>query len=237
MLTFAKPEEVWKRSKNPYKLARMVHLRGVKADRKFRLVAVAFCRRFWAKLNKGQRRLVEAVERHVGGEAGDDEVQRAARAIRGSADRSWPVAIASGEAWPCLASAIGKLLGLGGSTEPGELAGELRGPYGRYLTDAAEWRRECDWCCDIVRDILADAFHPVPIVPSWKTPAVLGLAEGAYEDRALPDGTLDGVRLAILADAIEEAGCREPHVLEHLRGPGPHVRGCWVIDSILGKAI
>ena len=56
-----------------------------------------------------------------------------------------------------------------------------------------------------------------------------------------PDQTLyavhraDGERLAILADALEDTGCTDTAILEHLRGPGPHVRGCFVIDALLGK--
>jgi hypothetical protein len=54
-------------------------------------------------------------------------------------------------------------------------------------------------------------------------------------ERHLPSGTLDNSRLAILADALEEAGCTSEEILGHLRGPGPHVRGCWVVDLCLGK--
>jgi hypothetical protein len=53
------------------------------------------------------------------------------------------------------------------------------------------------------------------------------LAEGAYEQRDRPAGTLDPARVAVLADALEEAGCADADLLRHLRGPGPHVRGCW----------
>jgi hypothetical protein len=42
-------------------------------------------------------------------------------------------------------------------------------------------------------------------------------------------------RLPILADALEDAGCDSAKVLAHLRGEGPHVRGCWAVDLILGK--
>ena len=42
-------------------------------------------------------------------------------------------------------------------------------------------------------------------------------------------------RLPELADALHEAGCVNEELLAHLRGPGPHVRGCWVIDLVLGK--
>jgi hypothetical protein len=54
------------------------------------------------------------------------------------------------------------------------------------------------------------------------------LAEGIYEDRAC-----DG--LPVLADALEEAGCDQADLLAHLRGPGPHARGCWAVDLLLGK--
>jgi hypothetical protein len=46
---------------------------------------------------------------------------------------------------------------------------------------------------------------------------------------------LDPFRLSALADALEEAGCTEAAVLDHLRSPGPHVRGCWVVDLLTGR--
>jgi hypothetical protein len=52
----------------------------------------------------------------------------------------------------------------------------------------------------------------------------------------LTAGELEPVRVAVLADALEDAGCTDDAVLSHLRGPGPHVRGCWVIDALLGKS-
>jgi hypothetical protein len=68
----------------------------------------------------------------------------------------------------------------------------------------------------------------VPLDPAWRTPAVLQLAQALYDDRAFD-------QLPILADALEEAGCTSRDVLDHCRGPGPHVRGCWVVDLVLGK--
>jgi hypothetical protein len=61
------------------------------------------------------------------------------------------------------------------------------------------------------------------------------LATAIYEERTLPQGTLDRDRLAILADALEEAGCTNEEILSHCRSPNDHVRGCWLIDLILGK--
>jgi hypothetical protein len=70
----------------------------------------------------------------------------------------------------------------------------------------------------------------------WNDGCVRKLAQAAYENRVMPAGTLDTAILAILADALEEAGCTEPLILGHLRGPGPHVRGCFVVDALLGSA-
>ncbi len=89
-------------------------------------------------------------------------------------------------------------------------------------------------CC-LLRDLFGNPFQPVALNPAWRTPTVTALATAAYEERHLPAGTLDPDRLAILADALEDAGCASADILSHLRGPGPHVRGCWVIDALLGK--
>ena len=78
--------------------------------------------------------------------------------------------------------------------------------------------------------------RPVTLNPAWLTPTVVQLAQAVYEERQLPEGTLDPAHLAVLADALEEAGCTDEAILTHLRGPGPHVRGCHVIDLILGRS-
>ena len=67
------------------------------------------------------------------------------------------------------------------------------------------------------------------IDPEWRTSTVVQLAQGIYADRAFD-------RLPILADALQDAGCDNEDVLTHCRGTGPHARGCWVVDLILGKA-
>jgi hypothetical protein len=58
---------------------------------------------------------------------------------------------------------------------------------------------------------------------------VLTLAQGIYADRAFD-------RLTLLADALEDAGCADADTLGDLRGPGPHVRGCWAVDLVPGKS-
>jgi hypothetical protein len=89
--------------------------------------------------------------------------------------------------------------------------------------------------CGLLREILGIPFGTVAFDRAWVTPTVRGLAQAAYDNRSLPDGALEGARLLILADALEEAGCTEPALLSHLREPGLHVRGCWVLDLLLGR--
>jgi hypothetical protein len=82
--------------------------------------------------------------------------------------------------------------------------------------------------CEIIRCVFADPVRPVAFDPRWRTADAVGLARAIYEDRAFD-------RLPLLADALMDAGCEEEQVLGHCRGEGPHVRGCWVVDLILGK--
>lgn len=81
----------------------------------------------------------------------------------------------------------------------------------------------------IISDIFGNPFRPITLDPSWRTEVVTTLARGIYADRAFD-------RLPILADALQEAGCDNADVLTHCRGDGPHARGCWVVDQLLGKA-
>jgi hypothetical protein len=90
--------------------------------------------------------------------------------------------------------------------------------------------------CHLLREVFGNPFRPVEVGHAWQTPQVVALAQAAYEQRELPAGTLDPAQLAVLADALEEAGCTDQAILDHLRGPGPHVRGCWVVDLLLGKS-
>jgi hypothetical protein len=88
---------------------------------------------------------------------------------------------------------------------------------------------------DMLRCIFGKAFRHASLDPAWQTPQVVALAHAAYDHRDLPAGTLDPARLAVLADALEDTGCTDADLLGHLRGPGPHVRGCWAVDLLLGK--
>lgn len=79
-----------------------------------------------------------------------------------------------------------------------------------------------------IREQLGNPFRPYRCEPEWRTETVLALASAIEAERAFD-------RMPILADALEEAGCDEQPMLDHLRGPGPHARGCWVLDLILNR--
>jgi hypothetical protein len=109
----------------------------------------------------------------------------------------------------------------------------LGGWYGSSL------RAESAGQATLLRCILGNPFRPPPRIDpawlAWRGGAVAQLAREIYDERELPPGHLDAARLAVLADMLEESGCADPHVLGHLRGPGPHVRGCFAVDALLGR--
>jgi hypothetical protein len=80
----------------------------------------------------------------------------------------------------------------------------------------------------LLLEIVGDSFHRVPFSSGWRTEDVLGLARGVSEDRAFD-------RMPLLADALMDAGCDDDQIISHCRTGGPHVRGCWVVDLVLGK--
>jgi hypothetical protein len=80
----------------------------------------------------------------------------------------------------------------------------------------------------LIIDIIGNPFRPVVLDPTWLTSTVVALAAGIYGEKAFD-------RMQILADALQDAGCEDSDVLEHCRDGLPHVRGCWVVDLLLGK--
>ena len=92
---------------------------------------------------------------------------------------------------------------------------------------AAERARQCD----VLRDLIGNPFCPAAVDPhclTWNDRTVPRLARALYDEK-------DFDNLPILADALEDAGCDDADILRHCREPGRHVRGCWVLDLLLGK--
>lgn len=89
---------------------------------------------------------------------------------------------------------------------------------------------EHETCCEMLRDIFGNRGAPVPVSADWLTSTVVALVRGIDDDHAFD-------RLPILADALQDAGCDDPEILGHCRGNGFHVRGCWVVDALLGTGM
>jgi hypothetical protein len=84
----------------------------------------------------------------------------------------------------------------------------------------------------LVRDVLGNPFRRVQVDPSWlawNDGIIPNLARGIYDENAFD-------RMGILADALEEAGCTDSEMLTHCRQGGGHIRGCWVVDQLLGRS-
>jgi hypothetical protein len=96
------------------------------------------------------------------------------------------------------------------------------------LSGNDEWKAERRQQALLIRDVFGNPFNHITLDPSWQTSAVKHLAEAIYEERGFD-------RLPILADALEDAGCANADIIGHCRGPGPHTRGCFVIDLLLGR--
>jgi len=94
--------------------------------------------------------------------------------------------------------------------------------------DGDEWCGAREFQAVLLRDIFGNPFRPVTFSPDWRRDTAVSLARTMYESR-------DFSAMPVLADALQDAGCDNDDVLDHSRTPGAHVRGCWVVDSVLGK--
>jgi hypothetical protein len=84
----------------------------------------------------------------------------------------------------------------------------------------------------ILRDVFGNPFRSVELssdLRNWNDGTVPRIAQGIYDERAFD-------RLPILHDALLDAGCDDDDLIQHCRSEGPHVRGCWVVDLLLGKS-
>jgi hypothetical protein len=86
----------------------------------------------------------------------------------------------------------------------------------------------CPYLIDVSQCVVGQFPSPVQFDMRWRGTNTTEIARAIYDDRAFD-------RLPILADALLDAGCEVPEILDHCRSSGPHVRGCWVVDLVLGK--
>jgi hypothetical protein len=215
-----------------YEMPALVHARV--SDRKRRLFAAACLRRVASRLLDARSRLaLEVAERYADGLASEEARRDAEEA---AAAAHYELRRARFTEDPSLAwSWAGEQL---------TRAAVLVASHGLfYAEDAADYARrslagvgdedaEERAQCALLREITGPLPGALPAVdPLWllaNDRAALRLAGESFER-----GAFD--LLPVVADALEDAGCDAVEILAHLRGPGPHVRGCWCVDLLLGK--
>jgi hypothetical protein len=199
--------------------------------RKLRLLACACCRLGWPLLAEQERRAVEAAERSADGPALPPEVVTPTPGGGGDYLR-WSAALAAAAlAFPNAGEAARNALAFA-------LDALGRDRLTPWVVDQRRRAAAEAQVCGLLRDFFGNPFRPVAVDPAWLAwhgGAAVKLAQAVYEERELPGGHLDAARLAVLADMLEEAGCSEQTLLAHLRGRGPHVRGCWAVDLLLDR--
>jgi hypothetical protein len=206
------------------------------SDRKLTLLALALVSPIRSFIQDRRFADVLAVaERSTEGAAAQEEVVRAATVggrVAAAAKKRWRQLYEAGRPAPTpeeLRAVFADRLAGAFQYAPWMMATSASGEVRSFVQAVGDSEpQERARQCGLVREIFGNPFRPVAVNPNWLTSSVVGLALGIHEGRAFD-------ALPVLADALEEAGCAEAEILGHCRGPGPHVRGCWVVDLLLAK--
>ena len=255
-------EAEWLNSTDPQAMLAFLRDSGKLSERKARLFAVACCRRVWPYLtDRWSQKVVQVSERYADRVSRLGQLDRAWRRADGAAQE---IHLSGGgdvdqnpsQAVVCLGVELHV-------AEAAELAADTFGAVARGDSYDRIWQtpgkdHDARWAeDDAVRQaatteeecvqaaLLRDIFGPLlfrplppisPTIRKWNDGIIPKLTTAIYEERSLPEGTLDSLRLGVLADALEEAGVNDPDILGHWRQQGAvHVRGCWVVDLLTGR--
>jgi hypothetical protein len=218
------------------------------SPRRQRLLAVALCRAASHLIDDPDVvAALEVVERYADGGAPAADLERARRLCRVAAleafeeharrvergfcgpewgmrhEMAWAVAFAATTPLPLVE--VGNRVASAAVQE--RTGSSLFAPAAPAAFDAATAEQSLAMRA-VAWEVVGNPFRPVAFNPAWRTDTVLALARHAYDRR-------DFSALPILADALQDAGCDSEDVLNHCRGAGPHARGCWVLDCVLGR--
>lgn len=199
-------EQEWQNATEPHTMLEFLRCRGKPNERKLRLFAVACSRRMGNWIDALGRHAVDVAERFADGFATPEELRAARLACQGAGGEAAWYAAASNPAIAARNAARSAQAGaLMLGTETDELIAQAK----------------------LLRNIFGDHFQDLSADPAWLTPGVVQLAQAIYNGRTFE-------RLPELADELEMASCVNGDILGHCRGRGPHVRGCWVVDRLIG---
>jgi hypothetical protein len=206
---------------------------GKAGDRKFRLFACGCLRRIWRYLvDDRSRAAVETAERYADRQAIFADLRQARAAAQEAVNtlagsQGGPSRSRSEESharWQAVqaAAAVVQDTGWDVACQTAELAMRALGVHAMEEHEAQ---------CRLLRDVFGNPYHPVRLEKAWlnwNSGLAPHMAKMLYEQSSFEE-------LPILADALEDAGCDNYLVLDHLRSGEEHTRGCWVLDTLLGK--
>lgn len=197
------------------------------SKRRVLLFATACCRQVWDHLGREERALVEAVDANADNLASRGAIRECRLALahngRMTEIASELIAVAAHRPWLFDFDPAGDGTSLGSLME--SVANQVVAEQAEMADTIPPVVREQ---ATLLRDIAGNPFRPTTLASVWRTSTALALAQQMYESR-------DFSTMPILADALQDAGCENADVLDHCRGVGPHVRGCWVVDLVLSK--
>ncbi len=238
----------WLRAAEPEPMIEFLNERDASA-RKFRLFSCACARRVWRLMSDQGREGVEQAERFADGLLDEPGRQEADRRLRGrfparmTPDQPVPLSYCADMVafYTLWTNGVGPYRGVtlhlnkhGADSVTAwvraTLILEQTGDWEAIRTDAGHPAAPAEAVaqCRLARCVFGNPFRPVRFRRRWRTSTAVLLARQAYEG---PDFSL----LPILADALQDAGCDHPDVLDHCRHETAHARGCWVVDEVLGK--
>jgi hypothetical protein len=243
-------EQEWLACTDPTAMLDVLRKKRKASQRKLRLFAVACWRRAWSYFVPQEGREVfpeaaEIAEKFADGQATAADRRAAYKAADAVLDTDYledyaAVMTALHSAWKAADQAallsrefFGKLAS---DKAWSEGASDQAQWLQRVQARAEEAREQARLLHDIVNNPVRSSARLAPAVLAWNGGTVRRLARTIYEERRpWPAVTLDPACLAVLADALEEAGCHDPDILDHFRRPGEHVRGCHVLDLLLDR--
>jgi hypothetical protein len=207
--------QTWQSCEDPRKM--LEWLRGIASSRKLRLFVVAFWRVWWDSWTdpgpdeEPDHEIIELLEFT---EQWAESGTRPATSISFGYGFKWHP-LAARNAFDAANWTIRQTAG-----------SKARLDCMRY--DAKDQLRAAALQARLLREIFGNPYTSMTVDAACLSPTVHNLAQTIYNGG-------DFSALPILADALEDAGCTDPAILEHCRGNGRHVRGCWLLDLLLSR--
>lgn len=206
-------------------------VRSKATERKLRLFACAATRQVWEDLiDQRSRTCVELAERYADGERDHHALEIAEREAVAALNDDWDAALSESMLAPNVYASALAVSAANLELKCWDNSGPPPGVYVPPIVDCLRSVKaeRSKAVVALLHCLFGNPLRPVVLDPNWRTSRAVAIATRMYESR-------DFSALPTLADALQDAGCDNADILNHCRGPGPHVRGCWAVDLVLGR--